>query len=549
MAGSALALHVCARVEPPRELLLFVALLPWLAALDGARSATAALASALAMSVAVAVAVFSWFGVAVAGYTGAPPLVGAAALVLLAPLLQPQLVVFALARSAAGPDDAGGVAAARRALAAACAWVGAEWALPKLFGDTLGHGLHASPWLRQAAVLAGAPGLTLAVLLANEAALRAARGALRGGAGPGARLRAALAPAAGAAAIAASLAGYGAWRLGALAREGPPPVLLTAALVQADLSGYARLRGELGTYEAVRLILDEHFALSAEALARGGVDLVLWPETVYPTTFGAPKSESGAAFDREIAGFAAATGVPLVFGSYDADGGAEYNSAFLVAPDGAYDVYRKTALFPLTERVPGWMDSALVRGWLPWLGTWRPGAGPRALALPLAGGRRLLAAPLICYDAVDPRFARAGVREGADLLVTLSNDSWFAIGEGPHLHLVVSAFRSIETRRPQLRVTNTGISAVIDATGEVRGELGVHEQGVLVARVPAGPGGETLSLRWGDWPGPAALASAAALLAARRGRRAKRISVAGLEPRQGRGAAAKPTAGERSSSG
>jgi apolipoprotein N-acyltransferase len=47
----------------------------------------------------------------------------------------------------------------------------------------------------------------------------------------------------------------------------------------------------------------------------------------------------------------------------------------------------------------------------------------------------------------------------------------------------VSAFRSIETRLPQLRVTNTGITAVIDATGEVLGELGVQDRGVLVATV------------------------------------------------------------------
>jgi apolipoprotein N-acyltransferase len=513
VAASALALHLCARIEPPRHLLLFVALVPWLAALDRARSARAALASALAMSVAFALAVFSWFAPAVADYSGAPRAAGAAVLLLLAPLLEPQLFVFALVRRAAGPAGARGLPAARRALAAACAWVGAEWALPKLFGDTLGHGLHASAWLRQAADLAGAPGLTLALLLANEAALSAARAALRGAGSLRARLRAALVPAAGVAAIAAALAGYGAWRLGSLAREGPPPTLLRAALVQANVTGYARLREELGSYEAVRLILDEHFALSAEALAQGGVDLVLWPETVYPTTFGAPKSADGADFDRAIAGFAAASGVPLVFGSYDADGGAEYNSAFFLAADGAFEVYRKAALFPLSERVPGWLESARLRRWLPWLGTWRPGAGPRVRALPLADGRRLLAAPLICYDAVDPRFARAGVRAGAELLVTLSNDAWFASGEGPRLHLVVSAFRSIETRRPQLRVTNSGISAVIDAAGELRGELGVGERGVLLARLPAGPGGETLALRWGDWLGPAALPLAAALLA------------------------------------
>ncbi|HSJ95782.1 MAG TPA: apolipoprotein N-acyltransferase, partial [Myxococcota bacterium] len=101
------------------------------------------------------------------------------------------------------------------------------------------------------------------------------------------------------------------------------------------------------------------------------------------------------------------------------------------------------------------------------------------------------------------------------------NDSWFAAGQGPNLHLVVSAFRSLETRRPQLRVTSTGISAWIDATGAIRARLGVHERGVLVAALSAGPGGSTLAMRWGEWLAPLAGVAACAIvgLAGRRGRR------------------------------
>jgi apolipoprotein N-acyltransferase len=136
--------------------------------------------------------------------------------------------------------------------------------------------------------------------------------------------------------------------------------------------------------------------------------------------------------------------------------------------------------------------------------------------LTLPDGRRLQLAPLICYDAVAPELAIAAVREGAELLVTLSNDAWFAAGEGPHLHLVVSAFRSLETRRPQLRATNTGISAVISATGELLTQAGVHERAALVASVPAGPRSGTLMLAWGDWFGRAALVAGLLVLGARR---------------------------------
>lgn len=494
----------------------FVAFVPWLRVLEGAPSARSALAAALAMSVAFALGVFWWFGVAIAGYAGAPAWTGLAALLLLAPALQPQLFVFAWVRHVAGPR--GGL---RRAFAAAFAYVAAEHALPKLFGDTLAHGLLPSPWLRQAGDLAGASGLTLVLLLANEASLAALRRGARAGPGLAARVRAAAAPASAVAALAAALAGYGAWRLAVLAADGPPPVLLRAALVQADLSNYAQMRRDLGSYGAVRRILDAHFALTESALAAGPLDAVLWPETVYPTTFGTPRTPDGAALDAEIAGFADRLGVSLVFGAFDARDGAEYNAAFFLAPGAPRAVYRKAAPFPLTERVPDWLDRPALRRRLTWLGTWRAGDGPRVVPFALPDGRVLRAAPLICYDAVEPRFAREAAAAGAELLVTLSNDSWFTRGSGPRLHLAVSAFRSLETRLPQLRVTNTGISAWIDARGTIHAQLGVHESGVLRVALPAGPGGITPAMRWADrlpWLAAAATAAILAHGAARRRR-------------------------------
>jgi len=147
-----------------------------------------------------------------------------------------------------------------------------------------------------------------------------------------------------------------------------------------------------------------------------------------------------------------------------------------------------------------------------------PGAGAEVIVLSLRGGRTLRIAPLICYDALDARHALAAVRRGAELIVTLSNDSWFVGGPGPRLHLVGSAFRSIETRRPQVRATNTGISAVIDRTGEVVATAGVHQRATLLARVTPEARAWTLMVVWGDWVGPTALVCGAILLAATLGR-------------------------------
>ena len=500
VVASALAFAVCARFDPRFLGLLWLALVPWLAVVDRSPSVVAALGVGLLMSVGFLLAVFWWFIAAIRTYTGAPWIVALLVFVAFAPILEPQFACATVARRLVRTRTRGRWWAA---LAGALVWVGSEWAIPKLFADTLGHGLYASAWMRQAADVAGTPGLTFVILLGNECVLAFV-----------AERRTAFAAAA--LALPAALLAYGATRSAALAHAPTRGEPLTVAIVQADIDRYDRLRAERGTYDAVRLILDTHFALSTDAARRAALDVVVWPETVYPTTFGSPKSEAGADLDREIAAFATSMRLPLVFGSYDADGSAEYNAAVFLAPtrDGRveFETYRKASLFPLTERVPAILDAPVVRRWLPWLGTWKPGAGGAVLPLTLRDGRTIRVAPLICYDAVDPRLALGAVRRGADLIVTLSNDSWFATGNGPRLHLIMSAFRSIETRRPQVRATNTGISAVITPTGDVVATAGVHERAALVATVPPAPDVRTLAVAWGDWLGPAALVSGLALL-------------------------------------
>ena len=489
--------------------------MPWLAALERVRSVRSALLAGLLMCELFTLAVFFWFAQAIGNYTDAPLWLGVAVLLLLAPVLQPQWIAFAVARTLAR----------RRGfwfmtIAGAGIYTGSERLFPKLFADTIGHGLFASARMRQAADLAGAPGLTFLLVAGNECVLALLFSLRRRERAASARP---IAPAFALIAILGGLLLYGEVRLRQLETGGETPI--SAALVQGDISHYARLAAESSTYDAVRMILDRYFSLSQQALESGPLDLLVWPETVYPTTFGRPKSEDGAAFDREIAAFVARSQTPLLFGSYDVEDGREYNAAMLLVPQTSpqppapnprllLDTYRKTALFPFTERIPAWMDSAAMRDRLPWAGAWKAGGGPQVLSLTRRDGTELTIAPLICYDAVDPMLAIEAARHGAEVIVAISNDSWFAEGGGPRLHLVVSAFRSLETRRTQIRATTTGVSAVITATGELTSTLGVHEQGFLLAQMVPAHGASTLMLAWGDWFGPVALALGAAFLAA-----------------------------------
>ncbi|MBL8341072.1 MAG: apolipoprotein N-acyltransferase [Rubrivivax sp.] len=509
----------------------FVALVPWLLTLTAARGLGGVLLNAWAMSVGFTAAVFPWFGSAIARLAQIDEAAGLAILLLAAPLFQPQFLVFAItyaitsaipsvnasANTSAIPSaitsaitSAWARAPLRRAqgeappalpalplLTATAAWVAAEWIVPKLLGDTLGHGLYPARLLRQAADVGGAAGLTLLLLLANIG-IAVALGRRRQG------VRSKAAPLVLAALVPAALATYGAARLATL--PAPTGPTLRVGLVQSNLVDYERLRRERGSAAAVvREVLDTHYAMSHDAVERQRVHAVLWSETVYPTTFARPKSEAGAELDQEIAGIVNAAGVPFVFGTYDRDGHGEYNAAAFMAPGrGLVGFYRKTRPFPLTEFVPAWLEGPWLREWLPWAGTWRAGNGARVMPLFLADGREVPVLPLICLDAVDSALALEGARLGATAILTMSNDSWFTERPlGAQLHQAVAAFRSIETRLPQFRVTSNGFSAVIDATGSVQAGSRMGERTLVVGELPVATPPRTLMVAWGDWVGRA----------------------------------------------
>ncbi len=512
IAVSAGLLAVYARMDAA-ALLGFVVLLPWLLSLNGLGGLRGALASGWLMSVAFVLAVFGWFAGAIASYAGIAPPWAWLLLGLLAPLLQPQWLLFAAARHLAVRYSGG--LTWLTALVGACTWVGSEWLLPKLFADTLGHGLASAIWLRQAADLGGAAGLTFVLIVANEAFAQALS---RWRAGWRAWLR----PLALAALLPVLLAGYGNWRLNDLAMQlSAPAPTLRVGMVQSGIVDYERLRLEMGTYGVVRMVLDSHFELSLAAREQHGVDALLWSETVYPTPFGHPLSADGAALDQEILDFVDAVGVPLVFGSYDLDASGEYNAAVFLEPEaGLLGYYRKTHPFLLTEHVPAWLDGPALRRWLPWTGSWQAGEGVRVLPLRTRDGRSLDVVPLICLDSVDPTLAIAGARLGGQAIVALSNDSWFSADPlGAALHLRVATFRSIETRMPQLRVTSNGLTAFIDPSGEVLARSAMGDRAVLAGDLPIQNPPLTLMRQWGDWVGRAALL-ALALLALAGGLRA-----------------------------
>jgi apolipoprotein N-acyltransferase len=76
------------------------------------------------------------------------------------------------------------------------------------------------------------------------------------------------------------------------------------------------------------------------------------------------------------------------------------------------------------------------------------------------------------------------VRQGADILINLTNDAWSRTNSAQVQHFVVARFRSIEMKRILIRSTNGGLTAVIGPFGEIQKDLPMFKAAYLAADIP-----------------------------------------------------------------
>jgi apolipoprotein N-acyltransferase len=224
---------------------------------------------------------------------------------------------------------------------------------------------------------------------------------------------------------------------------------------------------------------------TSRRLKESGAEFVVWPEftvPIYPLQTPYFR-EQFLAFSRE--------NVPLLAGFTDY-GGSEnvFNSAMLFQ-GGEIQKYDKVHLTPFGEYV-------LFRRWLFFvkkitdeIGDFTP--GEKIHNLSLAG--HPLATP-ICYEVIYPELVRAMIAQGGEVIVTLSNDSWFGDSSAPYQHLAMAVFRSIENRRFLLRATSNGISALVAPTGRIVHQSPLHQPQEFLARFQYLKR-QTLFTRWG----------------------------------------------------
>jgi apolipoprotein N-acyltransferase len=237
-------------------------------------------------------------------------------------------------------------------------------------------------------------------------------------------------------------------------------------------------------------IIETYMALSQP---HWGVDLVMWPEASITIMAHRAGDVLAALDDRaEAAGSAFVLGIPAV--ERLPDGEIVFHNAALALGTG-HGRYVKRRLVPFGEYVP---FESLLRGLIQFFDLPMSHAAPgpwRQPLLDLGGHRGVMA---ICYEVVYPDLVRLQAAE-ADVLLTISNDSWFGASIGPLQHLQMARMRALENGRFMLRGTNNGVTAVIDAAGRVRAQLPQFERGALRSEY-ATMTGTTPFTRYGDVP-------------------------------------------------
>ncbi len=229
---------------------------------------------------------------------------------------------------------------------------------------------------------------------------------------------------------------------------------------------------------------EQHLSLISSLIP---APLVIWPELPAPLYFYSDRQF------HEIAAQIARRHGYFLFGTVArAAENQPLNSAVLLGPDGLeLGRYDKIDLVPFGEFVPPVFS--FVNRISQEAGDFIPGKDIKVMP---GAGHRL--GVFICYESAFPDLVRQFTKQGADVLVNLSNDGYFGHSEARQQHLLIARMRAVENRRFLIRSTNDGITAVIDPAGIVIRTLPLYKEVVTTVRYGVVES-TTFYARHGDW--------------------------------------------------
>ncbi len=376
-----------------------------------------------------------------------------------------------------------GVVPLRRSAGSAWPFAVAAWFVvcehwgPNFFPYTQGAGWVSVPEVFLLASQTGVAGVSFMVFLTSGLGLLAIEAWQGHDQGPSRTRRPGVSGAAGILVIglALSVAVLQETRIAAAEASSTP---LRVALVQDNRDNFELLRlHRADPYSVARELVE---LSEAQLAVDPGIRVVLWPE-------GALRSPPNTRFNRQAVSFAERHGVELWTGAMTKTQGRDprvkvYNSAYRINEAGKIDPpYHKNILVPISEARPdfSWLPSlpGLV-GAIAGTGQISAGEGPGLFDTPWGP-----VAFLICYEAILPESVRSVAKSGTELIANFTYDAWFGNTRELDQHLAMARAQAVQVGIPMLRVTTTGISAIIDARGRVTARGGRYTPEVVVGDV------------------------------------------------------------------
>lgn len=253
------------------------------------------------------------------------------------------------------------------------------------------------------------------------------------------------------------------WGVKRLRATDPGLVPLRVALIQTNIP-----QDDKWDESTVQTIYQRLRELTRGALLAGPCDLIIWPETALPDDVATSEPSYSLVYELVT------NGTPMLVGSMDTHWPEQgkptfYNSSFLFDVTGEpLQVYDKQHLVPFGEYIPLPHLLPFLKALTPIQESFSAGTTSTVFVLP---GREVPFSVLICFEDTVPALARQAVRNGARLLINQTNDAWFDPSAASRQHMIQAILRTVENGVPMVRVSNTGVSGVIDRRGALLARL------------------------------------------------------------------------------
>lgn len=231
---------------------------------------------------------------------------------------------------------------------------------------------------------------------------------------------------------------------------------------------------------AIRELMRVYGEMTREAVAKGA-EIVVWPESIFPY-----RMNRYSVLEDFVCELAVECNVTLIVGAlYGGENGNSYNTLYMITPDGRIsdNLYHKRHLVPFGEYVP---MRELFMTLIP------PLAELSALDDDMTPGTETSLfetkwgklGGLICFDSIYEELTRASAKDGANLMLLPSNDSWwFSTSVETYQNESQAMLRAIESGRYLVRAGNTGISSIVTEHGEHLAWLAPETKGIAIAEV------------------------------------------------------------------